>query len=159
MCVSILKTNISRQESILLLSSLNRRAHLHLHLSHTTREFVLLAQPSVHLAAVVMASEDSESSASFDMLTPDISVSASSQQSETPEAMDESVRELLHDDDLALGRELLMKALDERSDGETGSAPESDESTRVLPRKEVVPDQSGEYVDNKLNLRVLRLMG
>lgn len=93
-----------------------------------------------------MASECSASSSWLDMLTPTTSVAMPAGESEMTEQVSDS-ETVVAEDELALGRELMLKAAEERSDGVTEN----------LPRSEGIPDESGEYFVGDVGLRGWRL--
>jgi hypothetical protein len=99
-----------------------------------------------------MASECSASSSSLDMLTPTTSVAVPAGESEMTEQVSDSVT--VAEDELALGRELMLNAAEERSDAVNE---EDDGFTENLPRNEGLPDETGEYVGGDVGLRGWRL--
>jgi hypothetical protein len=100
-----------------------------------------------------MASECSASSCSLDMLTPTTNVAVPARESDITEQVSDS-ETVVAEDELALGRELMLKAAGERSDGVTE---EDDGFTENLPCNEGIPDETGEYVGGDVGLRGWRL--
>lgn len=120
----------------------------------------MLSPALIHSAGVIMVSECGESPASPDILTPDGSVTSIDSHQEF--SMSEEVGESAADRsvgqnyqfDIAVGRELLVEQMKERSEIDN----ECDETVSVQSGKEVIPDRSGRYVKIKLILCDLRLV-
>jgi hypothetical protein len=82
------------------------------------------------------------------MLTPTVSISEPSGEPQVKADMGEPRSEMFGDD-LVLGRSLIQMALGAESKNDE----ESDESTGVRSRPEVMPEETGRWVDHVLNLR------
>jgi hypothetical protein len=105
------------------------------------QELVLVFDPSTQLVVIMMASEGSQSSTSFDILTPTVSISEPLGKSAMAEPINKSAYEDF--DDLTLGRELMLRRVEVLR---KGSACCSDKQEKLIYDQELLPDETGEYV-------------
>jgi hypothetical protein len=87
------------------------------------------------------------------MLTPTTSVAVPAGESDMTEQVSDP-ETVVAEDDLALGRELMLRAVEEQSEGVTE---EDDGFTKNLLRNEGIPTETGEYVGGDVGLRDCRL--